>query len=463
MFKKASLQFLGAVGTVTGSRTLLRRNGQSYLVDCGLFQGPKEIRERNWLPFPKAKELSGVFLTHAHIDHCGYLPKLIKDGYSGPVYCSEGTAALASIMLMDAAHLQEEDAEFANKSQYSKHKPALPLYTSEDAARALTYLQPVGREKWQDVDEGLSFRMIRSGHILGSSLIQFNNTLENSSRIVTFSGDLGNGRQLVIKPPVPITETDYLILESTYGNRIQPKIDVFQTMANVINRVYKRKGTLIIPAFSVGRTQEILHVIHKIKQQKLIDDIPIYLDSPMALDATEIYMKFPDELQFIESGNNLECSLCPTSYHAVKSADESMLLCMDDTPKVVLSAAGMLTGGRVLHHLKTRLPDERNAVLFVGYQVEGTKGRLLRGGLTTIRIHHKLIHVEAEVLSMDSLSAHADSDDLIQYLKQLKRPPLNIFLNHGESAAVEALRYRVLTELDWPATIAVADVNFELS
>lgn len=457
------LKFLGAARTVTGSRTLLSFNHHRFLVDCGLFQGPKDMRLLNWNEPKGLEDLSGVLLTHAHIDHSGYLPKLARDGFRGPIYCSEATAELCKIMLLDAAHLQEEDARFANESKYSEHDPCLPLFETKDAYKAIELLQPLPLNEWVELHPGIGFQLLRSGHILGSTFVQIQYSVSNGSRILTFSGDLGNNRSKVIKPPVAITESDYLVLEATYGDRVQSREDPLLPLAVIINRVIKRNGTLVIPAFTVGRTQEMLYLIRELEQRELISPVPVYLDSPMAQDVTDVYLKFENDLRLAERGSKLETPFSPQDYQVVKSPDDSMLLCMSDEPKIVISAAGMLTGGRVLHHLKAKLPDEKSAVLFVGYQPDGTKGRLLRQGLTTIRIHHKLIHVEAEVLALDSLSAHADSNDIMDWLRQFKRKPLEIFLNHGEPSGLEALKYRIQTELGWNSRIVGMEEEFVLN
>ncbi len=441
---KVELEFLGAAETVTGSRTVVHHRGKRFLVDCGLFQGPRDIRERNWESFPQPREISAVLLTHAHIDHSGYLPRLVKEGFKGPVYSSQATRELCEIMLLDAAHLQEEDARFANREKYSSHDPALPLYETADAEAALRLLKTVDIHQPYTISDGLSMELFRSGHILGSTYIR----LVADGRSILFSGDIGNGRSRVLKPPEPPPASDVVIMEGTYGDRNQPRVDVFKEMQEIINRVIKRGGTLVIPAFTVGRTQELLHIIGCLEQEGKIPPVPVYLDSPMALDATELYLRHPEELQVHNGAGPLSCS----NYHAVQSADDSMLLCMSHDPKIVISAAGMLTGGRVLHHLKAKLPDEKSAVLFVGFQAEGTKGRLLRHGLRKVRIHHQPIDVEAEILSIDTLSAHADSDDLMAWLVQLPEPR-RIFLNHGERLALEALQYRIKTELGWKAEI----------
>ncbi|MGE0762583.1 MAG: MBL fold metallo-hydrolase RNA specificity domain-containing protein [Bdellovibrionales bacterium] len=451
------IKFLGAAKTVTGSRTLMSFNHHKFLIDCGLFQGPKPLRTRNWQKPEGLEGLSGVLLTHAHIDHSGYLPKLVKDGFRGPIYCTEATAELCKIMLLDAAHLQEEDARFANMAKYSRHSPCLPLFDTQDAMAAIEFLRPMPMNKWHELHPGIGFQFLRSGHILGSAFIQIQYTSGNESRLLTFSGDLGNQRSKVLKPPVHLMETDYLVLEATYGDRVQSHEDPLMPFAEIINRVISRRGTLVIPAFTVGRTQEMLHMIHELQRKNLIGNVPVYLDSPMAQDVTEIYLRFKDELRLENHEDGFVAPFSPLDYKVVKSADDSMLLCMSTKPKIVISAAGMLTGGRVMHHLKAKLPDENSAVLFVGYQPEGTKGRLLRSGLTTIRIHHELVHVEAEILSLDNLSAHADSDETLDWLKQLQRKPREVFLNHGEPAALEALKYRIQTELGWKARVVEQD------
>ncbi|MCC7405425.1 MAG: MBL fold metallo-hydrolase [Bdellovibrionales bacterium] len=453
MSRKLFIQFLGAAGTVTGSRTLLRYGDYRILVDCGLYQGPKEMRLLNWEPFPEASKIDAVILTHAHIDHSGYLPKLGKEGFQGPIYCSEATRDLCDIMLLDSAHLQEEDARFANRTRHSHHDPALPLYTTPDAERVLKLFKPLAMNEWQPLVPGLSVRMVRAGHILGSAIVQFSYEGDHDSRILTFSGDLGNGRSHILKPPVFISETDFLVLESTYGDRVQPRTEQLDTLGEIINRVTGRGGTLVIPAFTVGRTQELLFLIRQLESQSKIPLLPVYVDSPMALDATRVYASHPDELKLATVNGELQLPVCTTSYTATKSADESMLLCMDTTPKIVISAAGMLTGGRILHHLKAKLPDPKSAVLFVGYQAEGTKGLLLKQGLTDIRIHHQTVTVEAEIISMDTFSAHADSNDLLEWLRNFKKPPRGVFLNHGEPNALRALQYRIHYELGWKVVI----------
>ncbi len=439
--------------TVTGSRTQIQYKGTKYIVDCGLFQGPREIRERNWQIDEQSADIKAVILTHAHIDHSGYIPRLVKQGFRGPIYCSEATADLCRVMLPDSGYLQEEDAAFANIKKHSRHSPALPLYTERDAVVSLEYLRPVKSDEWHPLENGLSFRLIRSGHILGSTFVQLSHENDHGSRILTFSGDLGNGRSVLLKEPVQLTETDDLVLESTYGDRRQPREDLLLQLSNVINTVLKRGGTLVIPSFAVGRAQELLYAIHQLEEKNMIDKYDVYLDSPMALDATDLYLKYVDELKpEIRQGRTISPMRC-TRFTPVRSSDDSMLLCMNTDPKIVISAAGMLTGGRIMHHLKSKLPDSKSGVLFVGYQVEQTKGYLLKNGLNTIRIHHQPVDVNAEIFSIDTLSAHADSQDLIEWVKGFSQKPKRIFLNHGEKNALEALKYRLAYELKIPSVI----------
>lgn len=440
-----NLQFLGAAQTVTGSRTLIEYHHHKYLVDCGLYQGPKEIRNFNWDPIPYAKEIEQLILTHAHIDHSGLIPKIVRDGFKGSVVCTKATAELCKIMLPDSGYLQEEDARFANKTGHSKHKPALPLYTQDDAFEALKFFSSRGTKEWLELNNSAHVRFLRAGHILGSSIVQFNFNHDSGPTLVTFSGDLGNGRSYILKDPETVKETDYLILESTYGDRRQPRFDPMNFFADIINKIFNRGGTLIIPAFAVGRTQEILYIIHKLERENKIPIIPVYLDSPMAEKATGIYAFLNGELKLDDSPDET-FNFRTHNFKMVKNSDDSMLLCMNTEPKIVISAAGMLSGGRVLHHLKNHLPKAEDGVLFVGYQAQGTKGLLLKNGISRLRIHHQVVDVEAEVFSLDSLSAHADSDDIIKWVKSFTRPPKQIFLNHGEVTGQQALKYRLIHE-----------------
>ena len=455
------LKFIGAAQTVTGSKIEFEYRGFRGLIDCGLFQGPKELRELNWSVLENVKDYQCVLLTHAHIDHSGYLPKLVLDGFQGPIYCSEGTAALAKILLLDAAKLQEEDARYANMSKHSRHDPALPLYEEQDALAAIRKLQVVPLQSWTVLAPDLSFRLVRSGHILGSTFIQLSFMSEQGPKIITFSGDVGGGRSEVIREPDLLNETDWLVCESTYGDRTLPPFDP-QQLADAINKVYQRGGTLIIPAFAVGRTQELLYQIYQLELKGLIPDVPVYVDSPMAQKVTALYSQFTDELKLCCGNDELELSLSTRNFKATVTSDDSMLLCMSTEPKIVISASGMLQGGRVLHHLRTKLPDENSGVLFVGYQGEGTKGRLLKNGLRSIRIHHMNVEVNAEIFVIESLSAHADSEELMAWMKGFVKPPEKVFLVHGEETSLRALYYRVTNELGWECEIPAPNEEFKL-
>lgn len=435
------LTFLGAAQTVTGSRFLLEYHHQRFLIDCGLFQGPKEIRDKNWESFPEASLIDFVILTHAHIDHSGYLPKLVREGFRGKIITTEQTQALCEILLPDSGRLQEEDARFANTTKHSHHDPALPLYTEADAFHALEHFQSRPSDTWIDLVPGLSVRFLRAGHILGASIVQVSLTADGKQILLTFSGDLGNGRSVILKDPVQITETDLLVIEGTYGDRVQPKTDPAEALAQVIDKVLGRGGTLVIPAFALGRTQELIYLIHSLEQSKRIPVYPVYLDSPMAESVTNVYSKLNGEIK-LEHIPGLPFEFSTEKFRMVGKPDESMVLCMDQNPKIVISAAGMLTGGRVLHHLKSQLPRPESGVLFVGYQAEGTKGLLLKNGLRQLRIHHQVVEVEAEIFSIENLSAHADSDDLVKWVNGFTRKPSSTYLVHGESNALRTLKYR---------------------
>ena len=444
----ARIEVLGAAQTVTGSRNLLCFKNKKYLVDCGLFQGPKEIRDLNWEKFAGADEIAAVVLTHAHIDHCGFLPKLVREGFSGPIFCTPGTRDLAQITLRDSAHLQEELARFANESGYSHHKPAMPLYTSKEAEAAIHMLEAVPYHHWVELDNDLSFHFLRAGHILGSAIVKMCFKDEAGGKIVTFSGDLGNGLSQVIRPPEHPVDTDVLVIESTYGDRNHDKSDISNKVMELVQDVEKSKGVLLIPAFSVGRTQELLWIINDLEKKKLIPSIPVFVDSPMALDATEVYARHTEELNFSIGQGRSESPFCTKCFLPVRDVKDSQKLCNTPGPMVVISAAGMLSGGRILHHLKHRLPDSKNILLFVGYQAEGTKGRLLQNGLREIRIHHESIQVRARIESSGALSAHADSDGLVNWVAGFKKPPSLVIINHGENEPARALKYRLQNELN---------------
>lgn len=457
------INFLGSIGTVSGSCTEIIYNHSIGYVDSGLFQGPKEVRSRNWATLANAGKAKWVLLTHAHIDHCGYLPKLYRDGFRGTIYCSHETAKLARIMLLDAAHLQEEDARFINQNRHSGHDPALPLYTTEDALAVLNHFQAVNINEWLPLDRGLKYRLHRAGHILGSCFIEINfQTPSGENRILTFSGDLGRTGSLMLKDPESLPETDYVVMESTYGDRTVDKTKVKDQVAHVINEVLGRNGTLLIPAFAVGRTQDILFLITQLESEGKIPKARVVIDSPMASEVTTLYNFFTEELKH-DFNPTVRAALEQKRFEFTEDTDASMLLCMDTSSKIVIAGAGMLNGGRIMHHLKTKLSDEKNGVMFVGYQATGTKGLLLKNGLPKIRIHHQLIEVNATIYSVDSLSAHADSEEILTWLKTCRTQPKKVFLNHGEQNALETLKYRILNELKWNCEIPTENIPILLT
>ena len=463
---KPTLEFIGAAGTVTGSRTLLRYDNKIYLIDCGLFQGSKELKERNWEAFPiPPSHISAVILTHAHIDHTGYLPRLVKQGFRGAIYCSPGTADLTRILLMDAAHLQEEDAKFANTTGHSKHKPAEALFDRQDAERALELLRQQDRDEWVMLTRDLSFRFVRSGHIIGSSFIQFNLEYDHHSRSICFSGDLGTSRSSILRGPEAINEGELLVLESTYGNRKHEVDPHFERLAEILNKTYARKGVVIIPAFAVGRSQELLFAIAELERAGKIPVAPVILDSPLASKATEIFLKHSEDHTFDRPFSASKAEFFPKMFETSETPDDSMLACTRDGPLTVIAGAGMLTGGRVLHHLKHRLPDEKNTVIFVGYQAEGSKGDYLKSNAKTagsLRIHHQEVPIEAEIESLEHLTAHADQDEMMTWLERFRDRPKKILLNHGSLASGTSLKERIERELGIATELVVEGKTYEL-
>ena len=441
------LKFCGAAGTVTGSRYLLTHEGAQTLVDCGLFQGQKQLRQRNWeeLPF-NASKVGTVLLTHAHIDHSGYLPVLVRRGFKGRIICTKATLELCHLLLRDSAHLQEEEARYANKRGYSRHKPALPLYTLEDAEAALKLFQGVDYDTPVDVTPGITANFHQAGHILGAAMIM----LRHSGRRTLFSGDLGRPVDPVMRPPTVIREVDDLILESTYGNRLHGAMDPEAELGAHLSRAIARGGLVIIPAFAVGRVQTLLLLISRLKKRGALPDVPIYLNSPMAVDATRIYHEFRSEHRLSVE----ECEAACKVSKFVNSVEESIELNKTKGPGIIISASGMATGGRVVHHLKAFAPDPRNMVLFAGFQAAGTRGATMVAGAEWIRIHGEDIPVRAEVVNVDAFSAHADYEELISWLKNMTKAPSRLFLTHGEPAAAESFKSNIKKYLGWESVIA---------
>lgn len=453
----AHLQFLGGANTVTGSKFLVDTGGTRFLVDCGMFQGSKELRLRNWSEPPvKPSSLDHIFVTHAHIDHIGMLPVFVREGYEGEIWCTPETLELTKISLADAAHLQEEDARFANKQGFSKHKPALPLYTLEDVEKCIPRLRPLPHNKPFGFADGSQLQFHDAGHLLGSSMVEARLANGNGGfTTVVFSGDLGRYQALIDTDPYVMERADYLLVESTYGNRLHPNEDGPHELADIINETAKRGGSLVIPAFAMGRTQIILYTLRELKAKGIIPDLPVYVDSPMAISVTELYCQHIEDLSPQAREVYRQTGKCPVycpNLHFLHSKDESQRLNNMSFPSIILSASGMATGGRVLHHLKFRLPDPRNSVLFVGFQANGTRGQILKDGAREIKIHGELVPVKAKIYSIDSFSRHADATEIMRWLSGFKVPPRKTCVIHGEPQASASLADDI-RKLGWKVSV----------
>jgi metallo-beta-lactamase family protein len=456
-----TLTFLGAAGTVTGSKHLLDLGGHRVLVDCGLFQGLKSLRERNWQPLPVAPaSIDALVLTHAHLDHCGYLPRLVAQGFRGRVFCTPGTYDLCAVVLADAARIQEEDARDANRHGYTKHDPALPLYTTDDATRALTQLQPVGYHRPVPVVPGFEVEFVNAGHLLGSAYARVR--LE-SGRTILFGGDLGRYGRPVLPDPDPPGDADVLLLESTYGNRTHEPDDQGARLAGLIGDAARRGGKIVIPAFAIGRVEEVLYWLKRLEDVRRIPVLPVYVDSPMAARALEIYAGRLGELdrEIRPTGRGVK-AFATTRLTTVTSPQQSKDLVASRTPAIVIASSGMATGGRVLHHLEALLPGPENTVLFVGFQAEGTRGRQLVEGARTVRLKGRDIQVAAHVERIDSMSAHADSGEILRWLAGFPRAPERTYLVHGEPPALDALQARIAAERGWQVHVAQHEQQVEL-
>ena len=412
------------------------------LVDCGLFQGYKELRLRNWSPPPvPPASIDSLILTHAHLDHSGYLPLLARQGFRGKVFCTSATYDLCRILLPDSGHLLEEEAEYLNRHSLSKHAPALPLYTREDALRCLKLFHPVEfGSSWQPA-RGLTARLSPSGHMPGSSFVH----IGDGKRTILFSGDIGRPQDLLLKAPARMEGADYLVVESTYGDRLHERNDVMQQLADVINRTAARGGVVVIPAFAVGRAQTLMYCIHLLKARHAIHDLPVYLNSPMAASASQVFRHHVNELRITPA----ECEAMARAVQVVETPEESKVLNTRHGPMVIIAASGMATGGRVVHHLKAFAPDQRNTILFAGFQAGGTRGATIAGGAPTVRIHGQDVPVRAEVAMLDTLSAHADGAEIVAWLRGFSAAPRQTFITHGEPAAADAMRQRIERELHW--------------
>ena len=447
--RDATLTFLGATGTVTGSKFLLQTDGHRVLVDAGLFQGVRELRRRNWAPFPvDPSEIDGAVLTHAHLDHCGYLPALVRQGFEGPVVCTEGTAELAAIVLKDSAHLQEEDARYAADKGFSKHAQPRPLYNTADVARALPMLQPVDFGRTVEVCPGVEVTLQPAGHILGSASA----VLDVVGHRITFSGDLGRPGHPLLRPPPRPPESETIVVESTYGNRdhVEGEIDQF---AEVVNRTIERGGAVLIPAFAVDRTEIVLVALDRLMNTGRIPQVPVYVDSPMALRALGVYRQAlavgnPELRTDLEPG-----VLDPRDVQEAHTPQQSMALNRPGKPCIIVSASGMATGGRVVHHLRHLLPDRENSVVLVGFQAAGTRGRDLVEGATEVKMHGRYVPVHAEIVQIDGFSVHADADEILGWLASAPSPPKVVYVVHGEPESSAALAARVRSELGWLAVV----------
>ena len=440
------LTFLGGTGTVTGSKYLLEHEGRRLLVDCGLFQGLKQLRLRNWDEFAvRPADVDAVVLTHAHLDHSGYLPRLVQLGFRGPVHCTAATHELCGLLLPDSGRLLEEEAEYANRHGFSKHRPALPLYTEADAKVALDSFEPREFDQGFEPIPGVRVLLRAAGHLLGAASVR----VEWDGHALLFSGDLGRSQDLLMRPPVPPEASDWVVMESTYGNRAHAGIDPLTAMADVISRTAARGGIVVIPAFAIGRAQTLMYCLHLLKEQRRIPDLPAFLNSPMAADATHIYEKHRAEHRLSPE----QCRAMSGAVHIVNSVEESKRLNDLRMPAVIISASGMASGGRVLHHLKAFAPDPRNSLLFAGYQAAGTRGAAIVGGAPTVKIHGQHVPIRAEVAQIESLSAHADREELLAWVGALPAAPQRVFVTHGEPVPADALRQAIEERHHWPCTV----------
>ena len=449
-----SLSFLGGAGTVTGSKYLVESAGCRILVDCGLFQGFKQLRERNWAPLPvDPAAIDAVVITHAHLDHSGYLPLLVRNGFSGPVYATEATFELCRLLLPDSGHLMEADARFANRHGFSRHRPALPLYDRDDAERSLDSFstRPFGESF--GILPGFTALFRKAGHILGAASVE----LDCSGTRILFSGDLGRYGDAVMVDPEPVARADYLIVESTYGNRRHERTSPEESLEEVISRTARRGGSVVIPSFAVGRAQSLLYHLSRLRAQNRLD-VPVYLDSPMATDAGAIFCAHPHETRLTAAQCREACAVATYT----RDVEESKALDRDNMPKVIVSASGMATGGRVLHHLKRYAPDRRSTILLAGFQAGGTRGAALKAGATELKIHGEYVLVRAEVASLDMLSAHADRDELLRWLGGFEAPPKSTFVTHGEPDASDALRHSIKERLGWAVRVPEHGERVEL-
>jgi metallo-beta-lactamase family protein len=451
------IRFLGATNTVTGSKYLVSAGTRKILIDCGLFQGYKQLRLRNWAPLPVApREIDAVILTHAHIDHSGYLPLFVKNGFRGKIYCTHATRDLCEILLPDCGHLQEEEARYANRHGFSKHAPALPLYSRADAELALRSFRPVEFARRIELGSELALELSPSGHILGSAFV----ALSAKGRSIVFSGDLGRRDDPIMRDPATFQEADYLVIESTYGDRLHAREDPATKLGEILNRTFSRGGVVVIPAFAVDRTQTLLHYIAQLKAAGTIPrSVPVYLNSPMAANVTRIFLEHHAEHRL----NGEQCAAMCGVAHIVNSVEESERLNTQSGPLVIISASGMATGGRVVHHIKAFGPDARNTILFAGFQAGGTRGAAMVAGAASVKIHGAYVPIKAEIATLDNLSAHADYAETLEWLANFRSAPRATFVTHGEPAAADALRLRIKERFGWQCHVPDYLESFDLA
>jgi metallo-beta-lactamase family protein len=455
----AKLTFLGAAGCVTGSKYLVEAAGKKLLVDCGLFQGTDDLKERNWKPLPiDPKTIDYLVLTHAHLDHTGWLPVLVRDGYNKTIYANPATIELTEILLKDSGHLQEEETQDAQKHKWSKHPQPRALYTSDDIDPVLRLLRPMPRNGGFDVSPEFHIESYDAGHILGSSSLELTIHENGKKTVVVFSGDIGRYDQPILNDPVPpvTKQIDVLLCESTYGDREHEAGDPLQVLGDIVNRVVKRGGSIVIPAFAIGRTQTFMYYLRQLENLQRVPKVPVYVDSPMALNATQLYLKHNEDhdLQFARDEQNGGDPLSVHEFHLTRSVEESKAINNVKTPCIIISASGMVTGGRVLHHLAQRLGDARNCVILGGFQAEGTRGRALQEGAKTLSLYGQMVPVLAEIVEMGQLSAHAGKSELFRWLTGLQVPPKQVYLTHGEPAAAQSLQQAITEKFRWRAAVA---------
>ncbi len=451
-----SLTFLGATQTVTGSKYLLEAGGDRLMIDCGLFQGHKELRLLNWNPLPvDPSSIHWVVLTHAHLDHTGYIPRLVREGFHGQILASAATVDLARLVLPDSGHLQEEDALYANKKGFSKHKPALPLYTHDEAVKSLELFRVADGSEPLEISPHFKLKFFRAGHILGARMVEVTATEGGKAVRVLFSGDIGRFPQLIIREPSIPDAADYLVCESTYGDRLHPTDDYQARLAQIVESTAARGGSVIIPSFAIGRTQELLYLFRILIGQNQMHDLPIHVDSPMAIDATDLYRKHREDhnLQTDEYEAGGHRLFAQPNVHFDRSVEESKALNECHYPTIIISASGMATGGRVLHHLARCLPDHRNTVLFVGFQAPGTRGQAIQSGAGAVKIHGQQIPVQAHVETIENLSGHADYREIIGWLEKFPSPPNKTFITHGELHAAQSLGAKITEGIGWKTEV----------